>query len=189
MPAWLWWRPAQVVIGPVFRVAIFRTCRPVTRCVDALRALMTGAGDTSQVPPFLRVMAKLGKLSGITKGPAVIRTVTRKFLPMGNNVVVIGGSLVGLELSEFLAERGRNVTLVEEGQQLACVCGGRCLALLPQIPEDEHTLLPSLPGVCVENFSIVQRRRDGNDHLRRHTYGLAGAGTGLTADCDSDRYC
>jgi NADPH-dependent 2,4-dienoyl-CoA reductase/sulfur reductase-like enzyme len=85
---------------------------------DTLRALMTGAGDTSQVPHFLRSMAKLGKLSGITKSPAAIRTVTRKFLPMGKNVVVIGGSLVGLELSEFLAERGRNVTLVEEGQQL-----------------------------------------------------------------------
>ena len=85
---------------------------------DTLRALMTGAGDTSQVPPFLRVMAKLGKLSGITKRPAAIRAVTRKFLPMGKDVVVMGGSLVGLELAEFLAERGRNVTLIEEGQQL-----------------------------------------------------------------------
>ncbi|WP_186628506.1 FAD-dependent oxidoreductase [Rhodococcus sp. BP22] len=85
---------------------------------DTLRALMTGAGDTSQVPPFLRTMAKLGKLSGITKRPALIRAVTRKFLPMGKNVVVVGGSLVGLELAEFLAERGRNVTLLEEGQQL-----------------------------------------------------------------------
>ena len=85
---------------------------------DSLRALMTGAGDVSQVPPFLRTMAKLGKLSGITKSPAAIRAVTRKFLPMGKDVVVIGGSLVGLELAEFLAERGRNVTLIEEGQQL-----------------------------------------------------------------------
>ena len=34
------------------------------------------------------------------------------------NVVVIGGSLVGLELSQFLAERGRRVTLLEEGRQL-----------------------------------------------------------------------
>jgi len=31
---------------------------------------------------------------------------------------VIGGSLVGLELSEFLAERGRRVTLLHESQQL-----------------------------------------------------------------------
>lgn len=85
---------------------------------DTLRALMTGSGDVSQVPPLLRTIATLGKLSGITKSAAAIRTVTRKFLPMGKNVVVIGGSLVGLELSEFLAERGRNVTLLEEGGQL-----------------------------------------------------------------------
>jgi NADPH-dependent 2,4-dienoyl-CoA reductase/sulfur reductase-like enzyme len=37
---------------------------------------------------------------------------------MSKNVVVIGGSLVGLELAEFLAERGSRVTLIEEGQQL-----------------------------------------------------------------------
>ena len=37
---------------------------------------------------------------------------------MGKNVVIIGGSLVGLELAEFLAERGRKVTLVHEKQQL-----------------------------------------------------------------------
>ncbi|WP_280458567.1 FAD-dependent oxidoreductase [Nocardia carnea] len=85
---------------------------------DTLRALMTGSGDVSQVPPLLRVIAKLGKLSGITRSAAAIRAVTRKFLPMGKNVVVIGGSLVGLELSEFLAERGRTVTLLEEGGQL-----------------------------------------------------------------------
>ena len=44
--------------------------------------------------------------------------ITRKFLPVGKDVVVIGGSLVGLELAEFLVERGRRVTLLEEGQQL-----------------------------------------------------------------------
>jgi len=85
---------------------------------DTLRALMTGAGDTSEQPLFLRTMGRLGKLSGITKSPQAIRAVTRKFLPMGKDVVVVGGSLVGLELAEFLAERGRRVTLLEEGGQL-----------------------------------------------------------------------
>jgi NADPH-dependent 2,4-dienoyl-CoA reductase/sulfur reductase-like enzyme len=37
---------------------------------------------------------------------------------MGKDVVVIGGSLVGLELAEFLAERGRRVTLLHEKQVL-----------------------------------------------------------------------
>ena len=63
------------------------------------------------VAPFFR-------LDEFLESPAAIRTVTCTFLPMGKKVVVIGGSLVGLEFSEFLAERGRSVTLVEEGQQL-----------------------------------------------------------------------
>lgn len=85
---------------------------------DTLRALMTGAGDTSTQPLYLRVLGKLGQLSRITKSAAAVRAVTRKFLPVGKDVVVIGGSLVGLELAEFLVERGRRVTLLEEGQQL-----------------------------------------------------------------------
>lgn len=85
---------------------------------DTLRALLTGSGDVAQVSPLLRTIAKLGKLSGITKSAAAIRAVTRRYLPIGKNVVVIGGSLVGLELAEFLAERRRNVTLLEEGRQL-----------------------------------------------------------------------
>ncbi|WP_433490225.1 FAD-dependent oxidoreductase [Nocardia grenadensis] len=85
---------------------------------DTLRALLTGSGDVARVSAPLRVIATLGKLSGITKSPAAIRAVTRRYLPIGKNVVVIGGSLVGLELAEFLAERGRNVTLLEEGRQL-----------------------------------------------------------------------
>ncbi|QDQ98724.1 FAD-dependent oxidoreductase [Tomitella fengzijianii] len=85
---------------------------------DTMRALMTGVGDTAGQSWYLRVAGKLGKLSGITKSPKRIREITKKFLPMGKDVVVIGGSLVGLELAEFLAERGRRVTLLHDEQQL-----------------------------------------------------------------------
>ena len=88
---------------------------------DTMRALMTGSGDLSGQAPLLRVLGRLAGLTGITKSPGRIRDLSRrflKFLPMGRNVVVIGGSLVGLELAEFLAERGSRVTLVEEGKQL-----------------------------------------------------------------------
>ncbi|MBE1530398.1 oxidoreductase [Actinomadura algeriensis] len=88
---------------------------------DSLRGLMTGTGDVSDQPLFLRVAGRLGGLAGITKSPARIRGLSRRFLrflPMSKYVVVIGGSLVGLELAEFLAERGSRVTLIEEGGQL-----------------------------------------------------------------------
>lgn len=116
---------------------------------DTLRALMTGVGDVSRVPPLLRTVAKLGKVSGITKSPAAIRSVTRRFLPMGKNVVVIGGSLVGLELSEFLAERGRAVTLLEEGQQL-----GVPMAMPRRWTAVRHA---GEAGVTIHRHATVQR--------------------------------
>ncbi|WP_347237926.1 NAD(P)/FAD-dependent oxidoreductase [Dietzia sp. B44] len=85
---------------------------------DSLRATMLGTATADEAGLALRVIGRLGRLSGITKRPAWIRCLTRIALPMGKDVVVIGGSLVGLELAEFLAERGRRVTLLHDGQQL-----------------------------------------------------------------------
>lgn len=83
---------------------------------DTLRDVMTG-GEAEGTSRLLRTVGKLGKLSGVTKSPEAIRKLTRTYMPIGKDVVVIGGSLVGLELAEFLAERGRRVTVLEEGQQ------------------------------------------------------------------------
>lgn len=94
---------------------------PHVQTGDTMRALMTGSGDVSDQPLLFRIAGKLAGLTGITKSPDRIRDLSRKylkFLPMSRNVVVIGGSLVGLELAEFLAERGSNVTLLAEGGQL-----------------------------------------------------------------------
>ncbi len=38
---------------------------------------------------------------------------------MGHRVVILGGSLVGLELADFFSERGRNVTVLEQGSAFA----------------------------------------------------------------------
>jgi len=38
---------------------------------------------------------------------------------LGRRVAIVGGGLVGLELAEFLVERGRRVAVIEEGPYLA----------------------------------------------------------------------
>jgi pyruvate/2-oxoglutarate dehydrogenase complex dihydrolipoamide dehydrogenase (E3) component len=45
----------------------------------------------------------------------VLREASKAYMPVGKEVVIVGGGLVGLELAEFLAERGRQVTILEEG--------------------------------------------------------------------------
>ncbi|TYL45185.1 FAD-dependent oxidoreductase [Nocardioides sp. BGMRC 2183] len=91
---------------------------PIVQTGDTLRALLLGSAEKGDAGLVLRALGRMGKLSGVTKSPAAVRELTRKFLPMGKDVVVIGGSLVGLELAEFLAHRGRRVTVLHESQQL-----------------------------------------------------------------------
>jgi 2,4-dienoyl-CoA reductase (NADPH2) len=45
--------------------------------------------------------------------PQTLRNLTQYYLPMGKRVVIIGGAIQGCELAEFLAKRGRQVTVVE----------------------------------------------------------------------------
>lgn len=85
---------------------------------DTLRALLLGTATAGEGGAVLRTLGRLGRASGVTRSPEAVRRLTRRFLPVGKDVVVIGGSLVGLELAEFLAERGRRVTLLHEGRQL-----------------------------------------------------------------------
>ena len=47
-----------------------------------------------------------------------LRELTKFYMPLGKNVVVIGGALQGCELAEFLVKRGRNVTIVEQADML-----------------------------------------------------------------------
>jgi 2,4-dienoyl-CoA reductase (NADPH2) len=51
-------------------------------------------------------------------GPETLRWLTKFYLPVGKRVVIIGGSLHGCELGEFLVKRGRQVTIVEKADRL-----------------------------------------------------------------------
>lgn len=58
------------------------------------------------------------KLATRFVSPYTVRSLTRFYMPLGKNVVVIGGALQGCELAEFLVKRGRNVTIVEQAAML-----------------------------------------------------------------------
>ncbi len=50
-------------------------------------------------------------------GPALLARLTHVFLPVGKRVVVIGGQIEGVQGAVFLRKRGRDVTIVEEGEK------------------------------------------------------------------------
>jgi 2,4-dienoyl-CoA reductase (NADPH2) len=60
-----------------------------------------------RVKPYLRIF-----------GPRILGWLTKFWLPVGKNVVVIGGGLHGCEVAEFLVKRGRKVTIIEKESQI-----------------------------------------------------------------------
>jgi len=142
---------------------------------DDIRAMVTGEGHGTRGPKLgalAGTLLKLGKLAGILDKPAWMRELSRVWLPMGRRVAMIGGGLVAIELAEFLAERGRHVTILEEGKVfgagLMLVRRWRNIADCKRLGVDmlaEATLLRIEPGSLVYRNAYGQERRIAADQV------------------------
>jgi len=137
---------------------------------DALRRLLSGehAADIAKAKLSLaqRSLLNLARLSGAIRHPERIRALSTLWMPLGRRIAMIGGELVGLELAEFLSERGRQVTVLESathpGRGLSIVRRWRVLDNL------RRHQVPLLVGVEIE--SIVADGVHYRDHAGQHQH-------------------
>jgi 2,4-dienoyl-CoA reductase (NADPH2) len=95
------------------------------RTGPALRELLNGHADPT-APAWQRLCARA--LAGWRQRlvrPAAVRLASRAWIPIGRRVAIIGGDLVAVELAEFLARRGRLVSILEAGKQIAPEVGNK----------------------------------------------------------------
>jgi 2,4-dienoyl-CoA reductase (NADPH2) len=103
---------------------------------EELRGVLFGTNPqaAAKLNPVYRLMLTAARLTQMLRSIKLLRFMSKIWMPIANEVVVIGGGLVGLELSEYLVERGRKVTILEPGPslgpELAIVRRGRVLHLL-----------------------------------------------------------
>ena len=88
---------------------------PHVRTGDELRSAITGGPGTGR---WLRALMAAARRLRLTADAGRLRSLSRRWMPVGRRVVVVGGGLVGLELAEFLAQRRRVVTVLEAGPAL-----------------------------------------------------------------------
>ena len=107
---------------------------------DELRRLMTddGADEIARRKLNLaqRALFKAGGVLKVTDSAQAIQGLSKLWMPLGKQVVIVGGGLVGLELAEFLLARGRDVTVLEPtdkpGRELSIVRRWRVLDAVEQ---------------------------------------------------------
>ena len=88
---------------------------------DDMRRMMLGESSEElkrKTGLFTRLATKVGAATGATANLALVRKATRAWMPLESSVTIVGGELVGLELAEFLSERGRTVNVIEEAPRL-----------------------------------------------------------------------
>ena len=130
---------------------------------DRLRDVLLGGGAdaTRGLSVLQKAMVGAGRLTGITRRVDLLRTLSKFWMPLGKRIVLIGGGLVGLELAEYLVERGRIVTVLEPspslGAELAIVRRARVLHMLR---EDGVSMIT---GADIEEISDSEVRYSTED--------------------------
>ena len=87
---------------------------------DELRGVLFGNNREAiaKLHPLQRSMLWAGRLSQLLRHIGLMRQLSKLWMPIASEVVIIGGGLVGLELAEYLVERRRKVTILEPGPDL-----------------------------------------------------------------------
>jgi 2,4-dienoyl-CoA reductase (NADPH2) len=98
--------------------------------------------------------------------PAALRAVTRAWMPLGRRVTIVGADLAAVELAEFLAGRGRRVSVLESGETIAPEVGPKRRA--EHMERLDRARVPVNTGVAIDRITrqgVVLRRESGAETL------------------------
>ncbi|QZP09294.1 FAD-dependent oxidoreductase [Caenibius sp. WL] len=132
---------------------------------DDMRALMLGQDSEAlkrKTSWTTRLATKLGAATGVTANLDVVRKATHAWMPLGQKIAIIGGELVGIELAEFLQERGREVTVIGEAEKFG---GGlllvRRMRILAELKEHGVGMYPGSRDIAFTKQGVTFTDREG----------------------------
>lgn len=134
---------------------------------QSLRGMLLGeegGGHSHKASLTQRLAMGAARTLGITNSPEAVRKASKLWMPVGDQVVIIGGELVGIELAEFLHERGRTVTVVDDLQQLGRgLSPARRAVLLDELPLEGIVLHAGAQDIRIANKTVCFRNAEGVD--------------------------
>jgi len=110
-----------------------------------------------------------------------IRKISRIWLPIGKRVVIVGGDIAGVELAEFLTERGRQVTVIEEKDLAAEMSIARRWNYLQHLREMGVTLIKGIRYGEITDEGVSYTTKKGSTVVPADTVVLTGGIAANTA--------
>ena len=105
---------------------------------EELRGLLFGSDIDAikKLSLVQQIILKIGRASQLLRNINALRFLSKLWMPLSKDIIIIGGDLVGLELAEFLVERGRKVKVLDPtgslGPNLSIVRRSRVVHLLKE---------------------------------------------------------
>ncbi|MDR0817122.1 MAG: FAD-dependent oxidoreductase [Clostridiales Family XIII bacterium] len=106
-------------------------------------------------------------LPGIDSGKVITgNQLSDDDVTIGQNVVILGGGLVGAEAAVHLAQEGRNVTIVEMlGSIARDVNGLQKPILMKKLDAEGVTIMVSTKGLGIDDRGLKVEREDGTQEI------------------------
>ncbi|MDA9947353.1 NAD(P)/FAD-dependent oxidoreductase [bacterium] len=132
---------------------------------EELRGLLFGSNKHAikKLSYLQQIILKIGRTSQLLRNINALRFLSKLWMPLSKNIIIIGGDLVGLELAEFLVERGRKVKVLEPtgtlGPNLSIVRRSRVVHLLKEHGVDLLTNV-DINEICRQEVSVHHEDMD-----------------------------
>ena len=153
---------------------------------EELRGLLFGsdAQAIKKLSLIQQLILKVGRATQLLRNISALRFLSKIWMPIAKNIVVIGGDLVGLELAEFLVERGRTVKVLEPsgslGPNLSIVRRSRVVHMLKEHKVD---LLTNVTIKEIDGQEVIFDHEEAQKSLQADQVIIA-----LGADTNSELY-
>jgi|TARA_B110000503_G_C7170811_1_gene424178 2,4-dienoyl-CoA reductase-like NADH-dependent reductase (Old Yellow Enzyme family)/NADPH-dependent 2,4-dienoyl-CoA reductase/sulfur reductase-like enzyme len=151
---------------------------------EELRGLLFGSHPMAikKLSPFQQLVLTIGRASQLLRNISALRLLSKIWMPFAKKIIIIGGDLVGLELAEFLIERGRQVTVLEPtstlGSNLSIVRRSRVVYMLK---EHGAILLTNVDIKEITKKEVIYSHADAEHHEASNQVIIAiGANPNLT---------
>jgi pyruvate/2-oxoglutarate dehydrogenase complex dihydrolipoamide dehydrogenase (E3) component len=96
-------------------------------------------------------------------GPGILRWLTKFWMPVGKEVVIIGGQIAACQLAEYMVKRGRKVTVVDTEQTLGeGLIPERKNRLFSWFRKKGVTMMTGVKYEGITNEGLILTTKEGN---------------------------